>query len=460
VQDYDVVVVGAGPGGYVAAIRAGQLGLKTAVVERDELGGVCLNWGCVPTKALLRNAEVVSLIKRGEEFGISFDNLALDFSRAVERSRDVAEQLSRGVAASLMRNKVEVMSGEGRLVDPHTVELLPDGHRLSAGNVIIATGARPRSIPALPVDGEVVITSREALELRELPEAIIIVGAGPVGVEFASLYHAYGVDVTLVEMLPRILPLEDEEICQELEWALTEQGISLLTGCTVTGLQMTKSRARVKVTHVDGESELESPKVLVATGVQPNSDGIGLEDVGVQMEKGFVVVGEQMETNVPSIFAVGDVTGKALLAHVASAQGVTAVEAIAGLNPRRLEYRNMPRATYCFPQVASFGLTEKEAKESGLTVKVSKFPFWANAKALAMGESVGRVKLVVDENLGEIVGAHMIGPEVTEMLGELSVTQLLEGTTDELGWLVHCHPSLSEAIKEAALGMDGQAIHI
>ena len=460
VQEYDLVVIGAGPGGYVAAIRAAQLGLKTAVVERDELGGVCLNWGCIPTKTLLRNAEVVSLAKKGQEFGIQFDNLTLDFSKGVDRSRSIVTRLTRGVAALLKKNKVERISGEGKLVDAHTVEVAPEGQRLSARNVIIATGARPRSVPSLPVDGDVVITSREALALRTLPESMVIVGGGPIGVEFACIYNAYGVKVTVVEMLPRVLPFEDEEISKELERALKRQGIDVLTGSTVTGVEKTEAGARLRLETAGGERDLDCPKVLVAIGVQPNSDGIGLEEMGVQVEKGFITVGERMETSVPSVYAVGDVTGKTLLAHVASAQGVLAVETIAGIDSRPLEYRNMPRAVYCFPQVASFGLTEEEARERGLNVKVGRFPFRASGKALAAGDTAGMVKLVVDEELGGIVGAHMIGPDVTELLGELSVTQLLEGTTEELGWLVHPHPSLSEAIKEAALDVDGQAIHI
>lgn len=459
-QQYDLIVIGAGPGGYVAAIRAGQLGIKTAVVEREALGGVCLNWGCIPSKALLRSAEIATLAKRGEEFGIGFDNLTLDFSKAVDRSRRVVNRLSRGVASLFKKNNVEHISGKAKLIDAHTVEISPDGQRLSAKNVIIATGARPRSIPALPVDGENVLTSRKAITLKELPESIVIVGGGYIGVEFAYVYNAFGVDVTIVEMLPHLVPFDDEEICQQLERAFQKQGIKVITGSTVTEMTKTADDVKLKVKSGDEERELECQKTLVAIGVQPNSEHIGLEDLGVQVENGFITVDDQMRTNVPGIYAVGDVTGKMLLAHVASAQGVLAVETIAGLESQPLDYRTMPKAGYCNPQIASFGLTEKEAREQGLKVKVGRFPFQANGKALGLGEGEGMVKLIIDEQLGGILGAHMIGAEVTELLAQASMTHLLEGTVEEMGWLVHPHPSLSEAIKEAALAVSGQAIHI
>ena len=459
-QQYDLIVIGAGPGGYVAAIRAGQLGIKTAIVERDTLGGVCLNWGCIPSKALLRSAEIASLAKRGEEFGIEFDNLTLDFSKAVDRSRRIVNRLNRGVASLFKKNKVEHIAGKAKLIDAHTVEVAPDGQRLSAKNVIIATGARPRSIPALPVDGEKVFTSRKAIMLKELPESVVIVGGGYIGVEFAYIYNAFDVDVTIVEMLPHLVPFDDEEISQQLERAFTKQGIKVLTGSTVTEMTKTADGIKLKVKSGDEERELECQKTLVAIGVQPNSEHIGLEDVGIQVENGFITVDDHMKTNVPGVYAVGDVTGKMLLAHVASAQGVLAVETIAGLESQPLDYRIMPKAGYCNPQIASFGLTEREAREQGLNVKVGRFPFQANGKALGLGEGEGMVKLIIDEELGGILGAHMIGAEVTELLAQVSMTQLLEGTVEEMGWLVHPHPSLSEAIKEAALAASGQAIHI
>lgn len=458
--EYDLVVVGAGPGGYVAAIRAAQLGLRTAVVERDELGGVCLNWGCIPSKSLLKNAEILSLIRRGEEFGFYFDNLRVDYAKAIERSRGVVDRNTKGIAFLFRKNKVEHIKGEASLQDSHTLEIAPEGRVIQAKNVILATGARARSIPALPIDGERVITSRHALELKELPSSIIIVGAGATGMEFAYLYNSYGVKVTVVELLPRVVPNEDEEISHELERALSREGITFMTGAGVTEMTPIEGGARLKVESSGQTTEIEGEKVLVAIGVQANTEGLGLDRVGVATERGFIQVNDDMSTNVPGIYAIGDVTGKLLLAHVASAQGVLAVETMAGVESQPLDYVNMPRAIYCIPQVASFGLTEQQAREQGYGVKIGKFPFQASGKAVAIGETAGTVKLVVDEKYGELLGAHLIGPEVTELLAELSMARLLEGTTHELGWMVHSHPTLSEVLKEAALNADGGAIHI
>ena len=458
--NYDLIIVGAGPGGYVAAIRAGQLGLKTAVVERDEVGGVCLNWGCIPSKALLRNAEVLSLFKRAGEFGISFDNLRYDFGEAISRSRTVVKRLTNGVESLLKKNKVDHITGHARLRDAHTVEVAEGSQTLTAENVILATGARYRPLTGLEVDGEAIITSREALELTEVPSSVVIVGGGATGVEFAYLYRAYGADVTVVEVLPHLVPGEDEEISQQLERSFARQGITVATGSRVVGVQGGAGGVKLTVESPDGKKELECQKVLVAAGVQGNSDGLGLEELGIEVERGFIVVDEKMRTNVPGIYAIGDVTGKVLLAHVASAQGTLAVETVAGMESRGLDYKKMPRATYCHPQITSFGYTEREATENGYTVKVGRFPFQANGKALALGEGAGMVKVVVDGDSGEIIGAHMIGAEVTELLPELTMTALLEGTVKELGWLTHSHPTLSEAVKEAALAAEGQAIHI
>ena len=458
--DYDVVVLGSGPGGYVAAIRAGQLGLKTAVVEADEIGGICLNWGCIPSKALLRNAEVLSLFQHAEDFGISVDNLQYDFGKAIDRSREVVKRLTTGVGFLLKKNKAEHVEGMGVLKDRNTVEIGGGTRTLTTENVVLATGARIRPIPSLPVDGKVVITSREALELREVPPRVVIVGGGATGVEFAYLYRAYGAEVTVVEMLPNLVPLEDEEIGRQLERSFAKQGIKVITGSTVDGVQIDADRVRVTVSGPDGSSEIESDKVLAAVGMQGNIEGIGLEGLGVGTERGFVTINDRMETNVPGIYAIGDVTGKLLLAHVASAQGVTAVEAIAGLDPPKLDYELMPRATYCHPQVASFGLTEAQARERGHDVKTGKFPFSASGKAIALGETDGMVKLVFDSEIGDVLGAHMIGAEVTELLGELTLSTLLEATNKELGWLVHPHPTISETIKEAALASAGEAVHI
>jgi len=458
-SEYDVVVVGAGPGGYVAAIRAGQLGLKTAIVEREALGGVCLNWGCIPSKALLKNAEVVSYFHRAEEFGLSFDNFKADYAAAVDRSRKVVDRNVRGVAYLLRKNKVDHITGEGRLTARGAVTVAPDGTTLNAKNVILATGSSPSTLPSLPIDGDKVITSRESIVLKNLPSSLVIVGAGAIGVEFAYLYHTYGVEVTLVELLPRLVPTEDAEISQQLERSFSRSGINIMTGTGVTGLEQSADGLKVKVEKDGVEQSIPCDKVLVAIGVQPNSDGLGLEELGIETSRGNIQIDDNMATNVPGVFAIGDVTGKMALAHVASAQGVAAAEHIAGRETRSLDYSLMPRATYCQPQIASFGLSEEEAREQGYDVKVGKFNVQANGKALAMGETEGMVKLVVDAKYGELLGGHMIGPEVTELLGELALTKLLEGTSLEMGWAVHPHPTISEMLKEAALDAQGRALH-
>ena len=459
-SEYDLVVVGAGPGGYVAAIRAGQLGLKTAIVEREALGGVCLNWGCIPSKALLKNAEVVSYFHRAEEFGLSFDNFSADYAAAVDRSRKVVDRNVRGVAYLLRKNKVDHITGEGRLTARGTVTVAPEGTTLNAKNVILATGSSPRTVPSLPIDGDKVISSRESIVLKDLPSSMVIVGAGAIGVEFAYLYHTYGVEVTLVELLPRLVPTEDAEISQQLERSFSRRGINIMTGAGVTGLEQSTDGLKVKVEKDGVEQSIPCDKVLVAIGVQPNSDGLGLEELGIETSRGNIQVGDNMATNVPGVFAIGDVTGKMALAHVASAQGVAAAEHIAGRETQPLDYSLMPRATYCQPQIASFGLSEEEAGEQGYDVKVGKFNVQANGKALAMGATEGMVKLVVDAKYGELLGGHMIGPEVTELLGELALTKLLEGTSLEMGWAVHPHPTISEMLKEAALDAQGRALHM
>ena len=459
-EEYDVVVIGAGPGGYVAAIRAAQLGLKAAVVERDELGGVCLNWGCIPSKALLKNAEVLSLLHKAEDFGFHFDNLKVDYSKAFDRSRRVVQRMTRGVDYLLRKNKVEHVKGQAALRDANTIDVSPDGQTLKARNIIIAAGARPRTIPSLPVDGELVLDSRHALEARQLPASVAIVGAGAVGMEFAYLYNAYGVEVTVVEALPRVLPNEDEEISAALEEALGNSGVSFLLGSSVSGMTPVDGGVKLAVDTPDGAKEVMSEKVLAAIGIQANAEKLGLDSLGVTLENGFIQVDGSMATNVPGIYAIGDVTGKLPLAHVASAQGVLAAETIAGEESPPLDYTYMPRATYCNPQVASFGLTEEQAIAQGFDVKVGKFPFQASGKAVSAGDYTGFVKLVVDKTYGELLGGHMIGPEVTELLAELSMTKMLEGTTQEVGWMVHSHPTLSETLKEAALAADGKAIHI
>ena len=458
--DYDLVVLGSGPGGYVAAIRAGQLGMRTAIIERDAIGGVCLNWGCIPSKALIRNAEVLNLVRHASDFGISFDNMQYDYGKAIDRSRQVVRRLTNGVAFLLKKNNVEQIMGTGVLKDQNTVEVVGSGHALSTSNVLIATGARQRALPNIPIDGQTVITSREAIVEREIPPRVVIIGGGATGVEFAYVYRSYGAEVTVIELLPSLIPLEDEDISKQLERSFKKQGIKTMAGAKVEGVSVENNIAKVSVSNGAGTSVLECDKVLVAVGVQGNIENVGLEPVGVESERGFITINHHMETSVPGIYAIGDVTGKLLLAHVASAQGVTSVETMAGLAPPQLDYSLMPKAIYCKPQVASFGLTEEQAKEQGYSIKIGKFPFSASGKALALGETDGLIKLVVDTEIGEIIGAHMIGAEVTELLGEVSLTKLLEGTTTELGWLVHPHPTISETLKEAALGAEGQAIHI
>ncbi|HEY8490462.1 MAG TPA: dihydrolipoyl dehydrogenase [Dehalococcoidia bacterium] len=459
-ERYDVVIIGGGPGGYVAAIRAGQLGLRTALVEKEAVGGVCLNWGCIPSKAILRNAEVVHLIRRGERFGISYDNLRLDVAAAIDRSRTVVDRMVQGVEFLLGKHGVTLYRGEGYLHDRTKVEVRPDGTELEADHIIVATGASLRSLPGVEVDGKTVLTSREALELRTLPRSAVIIGGGPQGVEFAYFWRAYGVEVTVVELLPHLVPGEDEEVSRSLERAFTAQGIGVRTGARVQAVQRRRNRVAVQVeAGADGAGPLEADLVLLAVGVRANTEGFGLERLGVALENGFVKVDGRMRTNVPGVYAIGDVTGPPLLAHVASAQGEVAVEDIAGLAPPALKYDDMPRATYCQPQVASWGLTERQAKERGYEVRVGKFPMRANGKALAIDETEGFVKVVADARYGEILGVHMIGPDVTELLSELSVAKALEATYLEVGRTVHPHPTLAETVREAALAVTNEAIH-
>ncbi|MEN4041816.1 MAG: dihydrolipoyl dehydrogenase [Anaerolineaceae bacterium] len=461
---YDVVVVGAGPGGYVAAIRAAQLGLKTAIVDRQWLGGVCLNVGCIPSKALLRNADIArTLRERGSEFGFSFENLQLDFSAAVDRSRKVSERLVRGVGFLMKKNNIDVHMGAAKLAARDTVEVsAEDGSvkQLKAKNIILATGASAATIPGVEVDGEKVVTYLEAIVQPHRPASAIIIGAGPVGMEFSDIWSSYGSTVTVVEMLPRILPLEEEEVSAELARHFKRRKVNLLTNHRVEKVEKTESGVRVTVQSGDGEKTLEAEQALVAIGFKPYTEGLGLEAVGVeQTQRGFIKVDERMATNVPGIWAIGDVTGEMLLAHVASAMGVVCAEHIAGVETVRLDYRMMPRAVYTNPQVASFGLTEAQAKEQGYDVKVGRFNFQPNGKALGLAENHGFVKIVSDRRYGEILGAHMVGPEVSELLPELTLAQRMELTSAEIARNVHAHPTLSEVIMEAAEDVEGHSIH-
>jgi dihydrolipoamide dehydrogenase len=466
-QSYDVIVIGAGPGGYVAAIRATQLGLKTAVVEKQWMGGVCLNVGCIPSKSLLRNADIAhTLRERGKEFGFSFENLNLDFSTAVKRSRQVSDRLVRGVSFLMRKNNIDVHNGTGRLTAKDTVQVTgEDGKQvdLKAKNIILATGSHTFVIPGVTIDGEKVVTYLEAIVQDRLPKSVVIIGGGAIGVEFATIWNAYGADVTIVEMLPLLLPLEDEECSAELTKVYQKRGIKALTGHRVVAVEATDTGVSVKVSAGEGQEEktLEAEQALIAIGFRPNIKDLGLEEVGVKLtERGFIEIDEQMRTSVENVYAIGDVTGQLLLAHVASAMGVVAAESISGVETVKLNYKMMPRATYSHPQVASFGYTEAEAKELGYEVKIGRFPFQPNGKALGLGDYTGFVKIVTDARYGEILGAHMVGPDVSELLPELTLAQRMELTTAEIARNVHAHPTLSEVLMEAAEAAEGHAIHI
>jgi dihydrolipoamide dehydrogenase len=462
--DYDVVVIGAGPGGYVCAIRAAQLGKTTAIIDRQWLGGVCLNVGCIPSKALLRNAEIAHLLRHGgKEFGFEVQGLKLDFPAAVKRSRQVADRLVRGVGFLMKKNKIDVHMGTAVFVDPHTVEVTAaDGARttLKGRDIVIATGASPMLIPGVPADGKHVLTYLEAIVQDHLPKSVVVIGASAIGCEFATVWNSYGVEVTLVEMLPRVAPLEDEEVSQELAKAFARRGIRVMAGTKVEGIEVGAAGVRVRVAGAEGASTIEAEQALVAIGVRPNTQGLGLEKIGVKTSpRGMVEIDDRMATTVAGVWAIGDVTGKLMLAHVASAMGIVAAENIAGAETVRLDYEAMPRAIYSQPQVASFGLTEAQARERGLEVKVGRFPFQANGKALGMGDYAGWVKLVTEAKHGEILGAQLVGPEVTELLPELTLARMYELTPAEIGRNVHAHPTLSEALMEAAHAAEGHPIH-
>jgi dihydrolipoamide dehydrogenase len=464
-SNYDVIIIGAGPAGYVCAIRAAQLGLKTAIVDKQWLGGVCLNVGCIPSKALLKNAEVAhTLRERGKEFGFSFENLTLDYTVAVKRSRQVSDRLVKGVGFLMKKHSVDVHMGAAKVTAKDTVTVTDkDGNtvELKTKNIVMATGASVAVPPGWQIDGEKIVTYLEAILQEKLPKSAIIIGAGAIGVEFATMWNSYGVEATILEMLPRLLPLEDEELGTELARAFARRKIKSLVGHRVESIAATDKGVQVKVSSQDGEKTLEAEQALVAIGFKPNGRGLGLEEVGVKLtERGAVDVDERMATNVPGIWAIGDVTAKLMLAHVGSAQGIICAENIAGVETYTLDYEMMPRATYCHPQVASFGMSEAQAKERGYDVKVGRFPFQPNGKALGMGETTGWVKILTDAKYGEILGAHMIGPEVTELLPELTIAQMMELTTAEIARNVHAHPSLSEALMEAAHAAEGHSINI
>jgi dihydrolipoamide dehydrogenase len=461
-KTFDVAILGGGPGGYVAAIRAAQLGLKAVVIERDRLGGICLNWGCIPTKALLKNAEIYTLFNHSDDWGISYDNLQFDFAKVIKRSRDAANRLSKGVEYLLRKNKVEYLSGSGRLAGRGVLEFFRDGTRaevVRANHIIIATGARPRSIPGVKIDGKQVISSTEAMLLPEPPKSMVIIGAGAIGIEFAYFYNAFGTKVTVVEMLPTILPGEDLEISKLLEGILRKSGIDIHTESKVEAVS-TSSDVVVTVSTKDGRTELKSDVVLMAVGVQGNVQDIGLEELGVEIAKGFVKVDDRYRTNVEGIYAIGDVIGPPLLAHVASAEGIACVEAIAGVETDGVNYNNIPACTFCQPQVASIGLTEAEARELGQELKIGRFPFRASGKSIAIGELDGLVKLIFDAKYGELLGAHILGSDAAELIAELGLAKALESTAHQIMKTVHAHPTLAESIMEAAADAYGEAIQI
>lgn len=462
-QDLDLIVLGGGPGGYVAAIWAAKLGLRAAVVEEKHLGGICLNWGCIPTKALLRNAEVMDLVRRGKDWGIQIPSYEVQWPAVIRRSRQVANRLSKGVEFLLKKNKIAYLAGRGRLTGPGEVEVVsPEGEttKHTARGIIVATGGRSRQLPGVPFDGERIITSHEAMILKEIPGRLLIIGAGAIGVEFGQIYGDFGSDVTLVEMLARVLPLEDEEISVELEKIFKKRGWNILTSSKVTALERREKEVVCQVETSGTARELRADVALVAIGVQGNVEDIGLEAAGVEVERGFIKVGPHMETNVPGIYAIGDVAGAPLLAHAASAEGMAAVSHFAGKDPSPVDHTFTPGCTYCRPQVASLGLTESQAKEKGLSIRVGRFPFRANGRALGHGDYEGFVKVIFGDAHGEVLGAHIVGPEATEILGEMGLAASAELTHNEILATIHAHPTLSEALAEATGDAFDEAIHI
>ena len=453
---YDVVILGSGPGGYVAAIRAGQLGLKTAVVEKDpRLGGACLHVGCIPTKALLFNAEVLDLFRNATSYGINCQGFSLDWAAVQARKDRIVRKLSQGIEYLFKKNKVEWIAGRGSIAGPGSVEVeTADGKtaRVETKHIVLATGSEAKLLPGMEADENAVLTNREVLDLKEIPKSMVIVGAGAVGVEFASLFSRFGTKVTLVEMLPRIVPLEDEEVSQELAKAFKKQGIAVSSGATVSQITNTGNTVAVGFSTSDGhEQQVQAEKLLVAVGRAPNTQGVGLENTRANVEKGFVKTNHFLETEEPRLYAIGDiVAGSPLLAHVAEAEGIVAVTHASGKAVEPINYRQIPNCTYCEPQVASVGLSERQAREEGRAVKVGKFPFAANSKAAILGRGEGFVKIVSEEHYGEILGVHIIGPSATEMIAEAVMAMRLEGTVLDLAHTVHAHPTLSESMLEAA----------
>ncbi len=460
---YEVIIIGSGPGGYVTAIRAAQLGFKTAIIEKENLGGVCLNWGCIPTKALLKSAEVFNEIKKAESFGLNVDNFSADFSAVIQRSRQVAESMSKGVEFLMRKNNIQVIPGTGSVLPGKKVKIVhPDGLEsvLDADHIIIATGARAKELPFLPIDGKKIIGYRQALTLEKLPESMAIVGSGAIGVEMAYFYHSMGTKVTLIEYLPRILPMEDEEVSKQLERSFKKSKIKVLTATEVTGAQIDEQGVTLKYKNKKGDSEITVEKVLSAVGIQANIEGLGLEETGIEVENGKIKTDEFYQTSVDGYYAIGDVINTPALAHVASAEGITCIEHIKGLNPEPIDYQNIPSNVYTYPEVASVGLTEKQALEQGFEIRIGKFPFTASGKAKAAGKTDGFVKIIIDKKYDEILGAHMIGDHVTEMIAEIVAAKKAEATGHTLLKSIHPHPTMSEAVMEAVADAYDEVIHL
>lgn len=465
-KNYEIVVLGGGPGGYVAAIRAGQLGFKTVVIDHQRLGGICLNWGCIPTKSLLKNAEMYDAIKNhSADFGIKVTGLDFDFTKIIKRSRDISDRITKNVEMLVKKNKVERIKGYGKLSSKNQIDIYDErGNKtesINANKIIIATGARPKIIPSIPVDKKNIITSTEAMILDELPKELVVIGAGAIGIEFAYFYSVLGTKVTVIEMMDSILPVEDREISEALAKNFKKRDIEIFTSSVVEKAEVKGKKVKVTFKHDGQVKEISAEKVLSAVGVTGNIEGFGLEQLGVEIFKGHIKVDNSTyETNVGGIYAIGDVIGPPWLAHVASAEGIHCIEKIKGLHTHDINYDNIPGCTYCQPQVASIGLTEAKAKEKGYEIKVGKFPFMANGKAFAIGEREGFVKLIFDAKYGELLGAHIIGSEATEMIAELGIAKSHEATGESIIKTIHAHPTLSESIMEAAANAYGEAIHI
>ena len=461
--DYDLVVLGSGPGGYVAAIRAAQLGLKVAIVERENLGGICLNWGCIPTKALLRSAEIYHYMQHAGDYGLTAESIGADIDAVVKRSRGVAKQLNQGVTHLMKKNKITVHMGDGKLLAANTLSVTKDGktEELTAKNIIIATGARARDLLFAPADGKRIWTYRHAMVPPEMPKKLLVIGSGAIGIEFASFYNDMGAEVTVVEMLDRIVPVEDADVSTFLEKALTKQGMTIMTGAGVEELKATATGVSAKIKGKDGKVVTsEFTHCIVAIGIVPNTENIGLEALGVEMDRGFLKTDTNCRTNVPGLWAIGDITAPPWLAHKASHEGVIAAETIAGGHPHAMDPLNIPGCTYCHPQVASVGLTEAKAKEAGYDVKVGNFPFMGNGKAIALGEAEGFIKTVFDAKTGELLGAHMVGAEVTELIQGYTIGKTAELVEADFMHTVFPHPTLSEMMHESVLGAYGKMLHM